>query len=53
MRNNSNKNKGFTSSEKEQLNRLYDELTSIKDRVARYTIAGEVVKDMRDFDIGV
>jgi hypothetical protein len=53
MRNNSKKYKGFTVLEKEQHSRLYDELTDIKDRVARHVIAGEIVKDMQEFDIGV
>jgi hypothetical protein len=53
MENISKKYKGFTSSEKEQHSRLYDELTGIKDSVDRYAIAGEIVKDMREFDIGV
>jgi hypothetical protein len=52
MENISKKYKGFTSSEKEQHSRLYDELTGIEDRVARYVIAGEIFKDMREFDIG-
>jgi len=53
MRNNSNKNKGITSSEEEQHSRLCNELTSIKDKRARHAIAGEIVRDMRKFDIGV
>jgi ribosomal protein S17E len=53
MRNNSNRNKGFTSSEKEQHSRLYNELTDIKNKRARHAIAGEIVRSMREFDIGV
>jgi len=53
MRNNSNKNKGITSSEKEQHSRLYNELAGIKDKRARHAIAGEIVRDSREFDIGV
>jgi hypothetical protein len=53
MENISKKYKGFTVQEKEQHSRLYDELAGIKDRVARYVIAGEIVKDMQEFDIGV
>jgi len=53
MRNNSNRNKGFTSSEKEQYSRLYNELTDIKNKRARHAIAGEIVRDARELDIGV
>jgi hypothetical protein len=53
MENISKNYKGFTVQEKDQHSRLYDELTDIEDRVARYVIAGEIVKDMREFDIGV
>ncbi len=47
--------KTFTEKEREQHSRLYDELGDIQDRVARYVIAGEIVRNMRNIDdyIGV
>ncbi len=53
MRNNSNTNKDFTLSEIELHSRIYNDLTSIKNKSARHAIAGEIVRDMREFDIGV
>ena len=55
MRNISNQYKTFTEKEKEHHHALYDELTGITDRVARYVLAGEIVRDMRSLDdfIGV
>jgi ribosomal protein S17E len=53
MRNNPNKNKGITESEKEQHSRLCNELTNIRDKRARHAIAGEIVRNMQEFDIGV
>ncbi len=50
-----NQYKGFTTEEKEKHSQLYDELGDIQDRVARYVIAGEIVRNMRNIDdyIGV
>ena len=47
------KYKAFTSYEKEHHGRLYDELGDIQDRVARHALAGEIVRDMHELDIGV
>lgn len=53
MTNSSKKLKGFTDVELEQYKRTYDGLVNVKDRVARHAVAGMVVKDMHDLDIGV
>ncbi len=55
MRNVKNQYKGFTTEEKEKHSQLYDELKDIEDRVARYVLAGDIVKGSRNIDdfIGV
>ncbi len=55
MENITKRYKGFTTEEKKKHSQLYDELTGIEDRVARYVLAGEIVRDMRNIDeyIGV
>ncbi len=55
MKNIAKKYKGFSKEERKQHERLYDELSDIEDRVARYVLAVEIVKGSRNIDdfIGV